>query len=271
MLNAIYPIIGNQSALPFYLTGIGISDPEYHILRESGLISHQLLFTAEGKGILKVGGYSYIQTEGSVFYLAAGVPHEYYPVNDSWKTCWTVFRGEYLAQQMRVIGLKDFAVKNNACTEGIGQIFSQLMAAAKSSIYGAERCSELMYEYILAMRRALLNDGSEADGLLAPSILLMEEHFSDDITLEQLASAAKVSLQHFCRVFKARTGMRPMEYLARKRIAAAKLLLCNTSDPIAAIGEQCGYRDPTYFGTVFRKYEGISPKEYRRLKGSVMM
>lgn len=271
MINAIYPIIGNQSALPVYLTGVGINDPEYHIVRENGLVSHQLHFTAEGRGVLKVGGNSYIQTAGSIFYLSPEIPHEYYPDGESWTTCWTVFRGEYLSPQMRALGFGSYAVKGG-CTEHIRQLFSQLMAAARDPVAGAERCSRLIYEYILAARELLLSEGQPAENTPpARAVSFMEEHYPEDITLEQLAALSGVSLQHFCRLFRARTGMRPMEYLARKRISVAKLLLWNTSEPIARIGERCGYPDPAYFGAVFRKYEGISPKEYRALKGSAAM
>lgn len=271
MLNAIYPIIGSQSALPFYLTGVGISDPEYHVVRGEGLVSHQLHFTAEGRGILKVGGNSYVQTAGSIFYLSPGIPHEYYPDGERWTTCWTVFRGEHLAEQMRALGFTEYAVKGG-CTEQIRQIFSRLMAAARDPVSGAESCSELIYEYILAARELFRSEGQPAENTpAARAVSFMEEHYSEDVTLEQLAALSGISLQHFCRLFRARTGMRPMEYLARKRIAAAKLLLWNTAEPIAAIGEQCGYPDPAYFGAVFRKYEGISPKEYRALSGSATM
>lgn len=271
MLNAIYPIIGSQSALPFYLTGIGISAPEYHVTRESGLVSHQLCFTSEGRGLLKVGGNSYVQTVGSIFYLSPGIAHEYYPDGGSWTTCWTVFRGEFLAPQMKALGFGGYAVKGG-CDERIRQIFTRLLAAAKDPVSGTERCSELIYEYVLAARGLLLSEGQPAESSPpAKAISFMEEHYGEDITLESLAELSGVSLQHFCRLFRARTGMRPMEYLARKRVSAAKLLLWNTSEPIAAIGERCGYTDPAYFGAVFRKYEGISPSEYRRVKGSAVM
>lgn len=46
MTKVIYPVIGRQTSLPFYLTGIGISDPEFHVTRDKGLVSHQLLFTS---------------------------------------------------------------------------------------------------------------------------------------------------------------------------------------------------------------------------------
>ena len=59
----IYPILGKQKCLPFYLSGIGIAEPEYHVKREDGLVSHQFLYTRSGRGNLltlrraaKIGG-----------------------------------------------------------------------------------------------------------------------------------------------------------------------------------------------------------------------
>lgn len=60
--------------------------------------------------------------------------------------------------------------------------------------------------------------------------------------------------------------MRPLEYLAKKRISEAKAMLCNTDKSISLIGEETGYKDITYFGMVFKKYEGVSPSQYRKIK-----
>lgn len=81
MPEIIYPVIGNQTNLLFYLTGIGINDSEYHIFRDKGLISHQFLVTLDGEGILKVNGKTYTQKSGDCFYLSFGVSHEYYPAD----------------------------------------------------------------------------------------------------------------------------------------------------------------------------------------------
>ena len=70
MTQAVYPVIGRQDRLPFYLTGIGISDPEYRVAREKGLVSHQFLFTSSGAGVLTVDDKKYILRAGSVFYLS---------------------------------------------------------------------------------------------------------------------------------------------------------------------------------------------------------
>lgn len=265
MINAIYPIIKNPEPFPFYLTGIGTSDPEYHIRREDGLVSHQILYTESGAGILKVNGETLTQTAGSLFYLAPQIPHEYYPDKNEWVTCWTVFRGEFLSEQMKALGFGDHNAKNNACSDKIKRIFSRLMAAAENPVTGKEKCSELIYEYILEARKCLFYDGGGSGDILKNAVEYIENNYAEDIALEQLADIAGVSLQHFCRVFKAETGMRPLEYLAGKRISQAKLLLGNTELPVAEIGEACGYHDPAYFAAVFGKYEGISPREFRRI------
>lgn len=268
MLNVIYPIIGNEVCLPFYVTGAGISEPEFDVRRETGLVSHQFLFTKSGRGVLKVGGESFLQREGSLFYLAPSVPHEYAPENGDWCTCWVVFRGCGLGDTMRSLGFGDFAVRDEAADDEIRQLFSRIMAAARNPLGGGEECSQLMYEFVLCARKALLFPKSAEGSPLDNALHLIDEQYMNDLTLEQLSVTAGVSLQHFCRIFRARTGMRPMEYLARRRIAEAKVLLCNSQESISAIGARCGYPDPTYFGMVFRKYEGISPSEYRQRKGS---
>ena len=67
MAKVIYPVIGKQTALPIYLAGIGISEYEYHINRENGLISHQILYTSNGSGILHIGGETYRLSERKPF------------------------------------------------------------------------------------------------------------------------------------------------------------------------------------------------------------
>lgn len=272
----IYPILGKQKSLPFYLSGVGIADPEYHVVRESGLISHQLLYTRSGAGSLVVDGVHYPQKTGSLFYLAPGIPHEYFPlVEDQWSTCWVVFRGEYLTELLRKMGLERFACHEDLINEDITKIFKQILLAAKDPIMGDERCSILVYEYLLAVRQAFMEQeqyGNRTEGsILEKAIHYMNDHYEADITLEELAQISGVSRQHFCRIFKAKMKMRPMEYLARKRISVARGLLVSTKLSVAEVGEAVGYNSLTYFGMVFKKYEGISPTDCRNRHGTEQM
>lgn len=270
MPEIIYPVIGNQTNLPFYLTGIGINDPEYHIFRDKGLVSHQFLVTLDGEGILKVNGKTYTQKSGDCFYLSPGVPHEYYPADTEWKTAWLVFRGNMLSAVMRSLGFPDFLLYESFDKETFLQIFQEIYTAAQDSLNGNEICSVLIYRLVILMSKNFFenqNVRTVKKELLRNAVRFMDENFAQDITLAQIAEISGVSIQHFCRCFKERMGMRPAEYLARRRIAQSKQLLLNTDKSISDIAEQVGYHGATYFGMVFRKYEGMTPGEFRKSKG----
>lgn len=266
MHGSIYPVLGAQTKLPFYVSGVGISDPEYHVVRSTGLVSYQILYTRSGAGMLKIGGGELPQNPGSIFLIAPGVPHEYHPQNDMWETAWVVFRGAHILELMTELGFGEWNERSGAELSGMERIFSRIMSAASDPLGGGERCSLLAYEYILEARAVLLGGVKRTGGQADHAVEYIEGHFSEDITLERLAELTGVSLQHFCRIFRAQTGMRPMEYLARKRVSEAKRLLGSTGKSVAEIAELTGYRDPTYFGAVFRKYEGTTPTEYRRTR-----
>lgn len=273
MTRSIYPVLARQTVLPFYLAGIGISDPEYHAVRENGLTSHQFLFTEKGRGVLKIGGQTYAQQRGSAFYLAPKTAHEYYPSGDGWCTRWLVFRGKYADQLMLEMGFSSFNKTNELDMPRSINMFNRLYSCAESPINQGENASSLLYEIIMAMRTAMLsNDKSTTDlgDITSRAIMYIEQNYAKDIQVEQLAQLSGVSVQHFCRVFKMRTSMRPLEYIANRRVAAAKSLLINTSLEIGEIGKQVGYPDRNYFSIVFRRMEGISPRDYRRAKGSAM-
>lgn len=273
MLDAIYPVIGKQRSFPFYLSGVGISSPENHIVRTNGLNSHQILFTLEGEGQLYIDNQSLRIKEGCVFYVMPGVAHEYYPIDGKWTTAWVVFRGEYLTELMQNLEFPSYLCKKVSNIQTIKQMFHNIYASAGTPVRGDETCSLLLYEYIMTVRRSLLleTDVNHSGSVIDAGLLYMNENYNKDITLEELSKLCHISPQHFCRVFRLETGMRPMEYLTQKRMLEAKVLLCNTNQSIAEIGKQTGYQDPTYFGMVFKKSEGISPSQYRKSKTSVIL
>lgn len=260
---SIYPVLAAQTKLPFYVSGAGISDPEYHVRRDNGLTSFQILYTKSGSGTLRVDGRELAQTAGCIFFLSPGIPHEYLPTDGLWETAWVVFRGQHLSEMMKELGFGSWHYRENADLSACEGIFRRILSAAGDPLNGGERCSLLIYEYILEVR-SLLVSGRSSAGAAGGALEYMDANFSRDITLEELAALTGVSLQHFCRVFRAQTGMRPMEYLAHRRVAEAKRLLSTTELSVGEISSLSGYSNPTYFGTVFRRIEGTSPSEYRR-------
>lgn len=273
MKKPIYPVLGRQTRLPFYLTGIGVADPEYHVVRSAGLVSHQFLYTQSGVGILRVDGQEYRLKEGSLFYVAPKVVHEYFPEKGDWKTKWLVFRGEYADLLLKNIGLERFVLCENFNFEECGRIFDRIFTTAKNPLNVGEKESVLLYDFILNVQKGIFNvetENSDGENPIDKAIIFIEENFTQDIQLETLAGLSDISLQHFCRLFKAKTSMRPMEYLAHKRISEAKTLLIDTDELVENIGKAVGYNDRNYFGIVFKKIEGVTPGEYRRQRGTVV-
>ncbi|MCH5186061.1 MAG: helix-turn-helix transcriptional regulator [Oscillospiraceae bacterium] len=96
------------------------------------------------------------------------------------------------------------------------------------------------------------------------SIEYMSEHFSEKITLKELADISGKSVSYYGKTFKSIMGITPIEYLLKIRISYAKTLLeSNTS--VTDTARLCGFSDLYYFSKLFFKKEHISPSEYKRI------
>jgi len=90
------------------------------------------------------------------------------------------------------------------------------------------------------------------------------ENFCDpNISLISVARYVGLSAAHFSTVFSQTVGRSFINYLTAMRIEKAKELLRTTGMKLSTIAMEIGYNEPNYFSHVFRKLEGITPKEYR--------
>lgn len=94
------------------------------------------------------------------------------------------------------------------------------------------------------------------------ALALIEENYSSQLTLAELAESCKMSPNYFCRFFKQMTQKTPFDYINIHRINIACELLCSGNGNITDIAYSCGFNDLSYFIKIFRKYKGMSPKEY---------
>lgn len=92
---------------------------------------------------------------------------------------------------------------------------------------------------------------------------LMETRYSDVMSIDAIASSVGISPRHFKRRFKQATGESPLGYLQQVRIEVAKNRLETTHESMENITWQIGYEDSSSFRRLFRKYTGLSPREYR--------
>ena len=98
----------------------------------------------------------------------------------------------------------------------------------------------------------------------------MNENFQERLTLDQAATVACMSPQHFCRFFKSSTGHTFTEYLSRIRVAYAKQMLLSGRLRVTDIAYEVGFGSQSYFYRVFREVTGVSPGDFVGSKRRLM-
>ncbi|RGS70989.1 AraC family transcriptional regulator [Mitsuokella sp. AF21-1AC] len=100
---------------------------------------------------------------------------------------------------------------------------------------------------------------------LKQTFQLIDSQYQQPLTLTDLAQAANLSPNYFCRFFQKITHHSPIDYLNRYRIEMACLKLTHTNDSITEIAFSCGFNDVSYFIRLFRRYKETSPRKYKQL------
>jgi AraC-like DNA-binding protein len=98
---------------------------------------------------------------------------------------------------------------------------------------------------------------------LQPLFDYVDHHYVENISVEQAAGVLRMSKSHFMRFFRAVTGQAFVSHLNRFRIGRAQHLMATTDLTIASITQEVGFCDQSHFGVVFRRYVGMTPREYR--------
>jgi AraC-like DNA-binding protein len=93
----------------------------------------------------------------------------------------------------------------------------------------------------------------------------IDHHLSARISLSDMASIAGLSRMHFASQFRAATGLRPHEFLLRRRIRQAAELLQNATLPITEIALGVGFQTQAHFTTVFKSILGCTPHQWRMI------
>ncbi len=91
----------------------------------------------------------------------------------------------------------------------------------------------------------------------------IDKHFGHDLNVGELSERFHVNRSYLSTLFKRSTGMTLTDYIHHKRVAAARELLVETSDPVWKIAQQVGFADVTYIARIFRRYTGTLPHAVR--------
>ena len=92
----------------------------------------------------------------------------------------------------------------------------------------------------------------------------IDNHFKENLTLDQLAQLAHLNKYYLAHAFRAEFGTSPINYLISRRIEESRFLLRETDHTLSLISQMLGFSSLSYFSQCFRRVEGVSPMEYRK-------
>ncbi|TWB41046.1 helix-turn-helix domain-containing protein [Nitrospirillum pindoramense] len=92
----------------------------------------------------------------------------------------------------------------------------------------------------------------------------IEKGLALPILLKELAEVSRLSYSYFARAFKVTVGETPRDFVAKKRIRRAQMLMLSTNDTLSEVACACGFCDQAHFSRIFRRLVGETPLRWRR-------
>ena len=140
---------------------------------------------------------------------------------------------------------------------------SKAVNALMTSLVNANRqeACEITRKFLETLLDSQRDDSNE---IISKTKRYIQENLSRDISVTSIAETFYLTPNYFSRLFKRVTGEGCNEYIVRKRIEQAQLLLETTNFKSGQIASMVGYRDNNYFSLAFKKYVGVSPTQYRK-------
>jgi len=263
---AIYPLqptdYEKQGSIWPLRIGANIAKPNYHIGPRVTQY-YYLLCVLEGEGTFIHQKKHYPLRANDIFCLFPQVIHEYYcNPNKPVKKLILAFDGKLALATLARLGLtpEQPHMSGRVTSHTIAAFLRMFQQhgqplARLNGMYAIFRSLELNSEVPLSQSSSVdwLEKGKQ----------YIEHHFSEAITVEQIAQLVGVERTHFSKMYRKAYGLSPIDFLLQLRMQEAELLLVHTSYKIIEIAQAVGYQDISSFSKAFKKRVGMSPIAYR--------
>lgn len=263
------------------LRGLYVTDAGYfpaanaHLVeRAQGAPTTLVMLCLRGAGWARFAGATHDVRAGDLVWLPARQAHAYGSAEgESWTIAWAHFAGEEVAAWGALL-------RSSAATEQpvVALPRDRLDEVALDQVYPAlERGYAVRHQVAAAaaLRRALSaavellverRDVRSARERVAASIETLRHDWMRPHRLEELATAAGMSVTHYSALFRRHTGFAPIDFVIRLRVQHACRLLDTSKRSVAEVAASVGYDDPYYFTRCFRRVMGCAPRSYRNVQ-----
>lgn len=237
----------------------------------SGRPDWQLLYVASGKAHFYIKGQEVIVTAGNmVLYQPKQEMHYEYFGKDKPEVYWVHFTG---GQVRSILKRHDVPMDNNVFYAGnsptYGYLFKEMILELQTCRVGYETLLSMYLEQIFVLvQRSRLDKSPVVSSHLQEEMGIarryFQEHYNENINIEEYALSRNMSVSYFLKKFKEVTSKSPMQYILGIRISNAVSLLESTDYNVTEISTIIGYDNPLYFSRIFKKQKGVSPSDYRK-------
>lgn len=235
--------------------------------RKSGCSEYILLYCTSGSGTVNVGETTFLLKPNYFVIIPKNMPHHYKSsLDDPWTIYWLHFTGEnadYLYLKYAELGLEPFFI---AYAAGRIEVFDQIFSLLENSFEERNleivniKYLELISNFLYAHELDPLTPGRDK---ITNSIQLMKKNPKNQYSVQDLAAQQHLSVTHYSKLFRAKTGTSPNQYFIQLKVQTACQYLYFTDKSIKEICRELGFDDPFYFSRLFKKLMGVSPMNYR--------
>jgi YesN/AraC family two-component response regulator len=252
-----------------------------------------LLYVKSGKLYLTEDEKKYEIGKGQYLILQPGLEHYgHKKCEESTEIFWLHFQieGDYYIQQETSLNWSDIFQSEGTYTEPsqytfrlpafgeIGQtdfvekLFENIISLGDYQTPEHPLRQQIYFnDLILQLQKEAMRIPTATERLCEDALRYIRKNFQTDMKMEDLSRDLLFHPDYITRCMQKTLGLSPMQYLNQYRIAQAKRLLVTTHDKVMSISQEVGIADHTYFSKLFKKYEGITPLEFRKMMQRVRM
>ena len=242
-----------------------------HTSKREKLVSFLCFAVVEGGGRLNYEGKQYELKSGDVVFIDCRKNYSHSTGENLWSLQWCHFYGPSMpAVYAKYRERGGMPVIHPECPEAYTDLMAQLYTIAGSSDYIRDmRINEKLSSLLTLLMESSWHQGVHTNAPKKMEVAqvkeFLDEHYGEKLSLESVASQFFIDKYYLARLFKEQYGVTLVTYLQQVRITHAKQQLRFTQKSIEEIGLACGIGELSYFSRVFKKLEGVSPSEFRRM------
>ena len=231
--------------------------------------SYRIYNVTEGKGEFEADGKAYKAEKGDFFVFRPGMKIRYSSrsAEELWTYCWISFGGTDAEFYLSETGLGAVTPQKRSDPAGFYSAVEKCLDLCERERDAASQTeiNSLLLRSLCAINKPRASKIRQRAAVQTEKALrFIESNYMRGITARDVTAELNIDRTHFFRIFKAKTGFSPEQYIMRMRIKKAKELLASGTNTVTEIASLVGVNDVFYFSKLFKRAEGISPTEYRK-------